>query len=114
MTYYAAPGVLKSATRAYTFEDIEKVVCEYYKIDRDTLYEPCRKHRIVLARQIMSFFAIEFLTMGTKELGQRMKRHHSTMITSRDTIKGYIGYDNAFAAEIDSMRKLITEARFDN
>lgn len=112
MTYYAAPGVLKSATRAYTFEEIEKTVCEYYSVDLSSVYQKCRRTEVVLCRQIIAYFALEFLKIGVKKVGELVKRNYTTVVYCRIAVNNYIDTDPIFKSEIEELRKRIKEARF--
>lgn len=111
MTYYAAPGIVRTK-KVNTFEDIENVVCDHYSIPIDGLYEPGRKREYVLCRSVIAFFALEILEMTVVAIGKKMSRHYTSIINYRKNVYNQIRHEESFRNEIEALRLKIQEAKY--
>ena len=60
---------VKNTKREVSIDYIQKVVCEYFQMDVETLQSKTRKRHIVQARQLAMFFAKKFTKASLPVLG---------------------------------------------
>lgn len=114
MTYYSAPGIVRQKERAYRFEDVEGAVCKYYGFTPDQVYRRDRREEVVICRHVIAFLAVEFLSMGTKGIGERMgKRDHTTVVNSRKAVAGMLATREEMREDIAALRERIKMAPYE-
>ncbi|MBX2985797.1 MAG: chromosomal replication initiator protein DnaA [Bacteroidia bacterium] len=101
-------NLVKNAAREISIDFIQKVVCDYYNIDVDTVKSKTRKREIVQARQIAMFFAKDFTKASLKNIGSHFGgRDHSTVIHACQTVNDLIDTDKKFRYDVDELQKRI-------
>ena len=69
---------------------IISVVCEYYGVRKEDLWDKCRKRKVSIARQISMYLLREIKQVYFCDISAIFNRHHSTAIYAYDTIVGLI------------------------
>jgi chromosomal replication initiator protein len=101
-------NLVKNAAREISIELIQKVVCDYYNINVDTVKSKTRKREIVQARQIAMYFAKDFTKASLKNIGSHFgNRDHSTVIHACQTVNDLMDTDKKFRYDVDELQKRI-------
>jgi chromosomal replication initiator protein len=80
--------IIRDRTVNITFEMIEKVVCDYYKLSLNDLKGKSRKQELALARQIAMFLGKTLTNSSFKTIGLHFGgRDHSTVIHAVNAIE---------------------------
>ncbi len=90
-----------------SIKEIVKVVCSFYNIEEDHLYEKTRRKEVLKPRQIAMFilredFNISYPTIGLKLGG----RDHTTVMHSYEKIKTDMKNDLSLMQEVDQIRAM--------
>lgn len=74
-----------------THDQIIKIVCEYYGIDKETILKKTRKREIVQARQIAMYFTKEFTRLSLANIGLYIgEKDHATVLHACKTVNNLI------------------------
>jgi chromosomal replication initiator protein len=91
-----------------TIDQIQKIVCEHYKISEDLLRDKTRKQEIALARQIAMYLSKELTRSSLKAIGLHFGgRDHTTVIHSINCITELKSTDEKFKRELEDIRKKV-------
>ncbi|MDO4319745.1 MAG: chromosomal replication initiator protein DnaA [Bacteroidales bacterium] len=89
------------------FEMVTQAVCDYFKIEADTLFTKSRKREISDARQIVMYMAKKHVNMSYKTIGTKLGRTHATVIYACRNIDERIPIDKDLRDAIDSINRSI-------
>ena len=88
-------------------KEIVKVVCDFYSIDEDHVYEKTRRKEILKPRQVAMFILREDFNISYPTIGQKLGgRDHTTVMHSCDKIKEDMKNDLSLMQEIDRIRAM--------
>ena len=93
-----------------TIDRVQKVVCEYFNITRDTLISKSRKRQIVQARQIAMYMIRNFIsncslsTIGA-ELGGK---DHATVLHACSTVSDLMETDKSFKQYVSDIESILS------
>ena len=73
--------------RLVSHKDVIREVSKFYNIPIDVVFQKTRKQKFVSARQIVMYLLREDLNLSYSEIGNKIKRDHTTVIHSCDKIK---------------------------
>jgi chromosomal replication initiator protein len=96
-----------------SIDKVEKVVCEYFNITRDTLLSKSRKRQIVQARQIAMYMSRNLIsncslsTIGA-ELGGK---DHATVLHACTTVSDLMSTDRTFKQYVTDIEKMLVPGR---
>ena len=84
-----------------------KVVCDFYSIDEDSVYEKTRRKEVVKPRQIAMFILREDFNISYPTIGQKLGgRDHTTVMHSCEKVKIDIKNDLSLMQEVDQIRAM--------
>lgn len=92
-----------------TIERVQKVVCDYFNLTRDTLLSKSRKRQIVQARQIAMYMSRNLIsncslsTIGT-EIGGK---DHATVLHACTTVSDLMSTDKTFRQYVNDIEKML-------
>ena len=95
-----------------TIDDVQKVVCEYFNISRETLVSKSRKRQIVQARQIAMYMSRSLInncslaTIGSKIGG----KDHATVLHACNTVSDLITIDKTFKRYVSDIQQMLVPA----
>ena len=88
-----------------TFERIERIVCNYYKINPKSLGLKTRKREVVITRQLCHFFSMENKLGSLKTVGLRFgQKDHATVLHSCKTIDNLRETDKSFRKKFEEIK----------
>lgn len=91
-----------------TIRQIQRVVCEWFGMDSDTLTSYSRLVRISRPRQIAMYLACDMTESSTPKIGEMFGgRDHSTVIHARQTITKLMKADAGVRGVITAIRQEI-------
>lgn len=97
--------------RNLTVEDIQKEVCDYYKMPDDMMRAKTRKKEVALARQIAMYLAKKLTKHSLKTIGLHFGgRDHTTVIHAIDAIEKLMQTDMQVKAEVDVLKQRLSVA----
>lgn len=97
--------LIKEARVQLTVEQIQQIVCEYFRIPEDLVRARTRKREVVQARQVAMYFSKQFTKHSLKTIGLHFGgRDHSTVIHANQSVKNQIETDPSFRTVIEEIR----------
>lgn len=88
-------------------KEVVKIVCSFYNIEEDYVYEKTRRKEVVKPRQIAMFILREDFNISYPTIGQKLGgRDHTTVMHSYDKIKVDIKNDLSLMQEVDQIRAM--------
>ncbi|MEK7460472.1 MAG: chromosomal replication initiator protein DnaA [Patescibacteria group bacterium] len=88
-------------------KDVVKVICGFYNIEEDHLYEKTRRKEVLKPRQIAMFILREDFNISYPTIGQKLGgRDHTTVMHSCDKIKTDMKNDLSLMQEVDQIRAM--------
>jgi len=98
---------LVSATkREITIDNIQKMVCDFYKIPIDLMHSKTRKREIVQARQVSMFFSKNLTKASLASIGSHIGgKDHATVLHACKTVNNLIDTDKHFRGQITELEK---------
>ena len=88
-------------------EDIQKTICQYYKIDLLTLKSRSRRKEICYPRSLAIYLCREFTTHSLKVIGNAFKRKHPVILHHYGKVKKAMKFDNVLRNEVDFFTQII-------
>lgn len=112
VTIELAKGVLKDlslgAKRNLSIEEIQRIVCDHYKIPEDLIRAKNRKKEIALARQISMYLSKRVTTHSLKTIGLHFGgRDHSTVVHAIQSIEESRKNDKAIKDDVSVLERKI-------
>lgn len=88
-------------------KEIVKVICNFYNIEEDHLYEKTRRKEVLKPRQIAMFILREDFNISYPTIGQKLGgRDHTTVMHSCDKVKNDMRNDLSLMQEVDQIRAM--------
>jgi chromosomal replication initiator protein len=97
--------LIKETRVSLGVEQIQQVVCEYFRIQEDLVRARTRKREVVQARQVAMYFSKLYTKHSLKTIGLKFGgRDHSTVIHGVQSVENQIETDQRFCEIIDELR----------
>jgi len=92
-----------------TIDKVQKVVCEYFNINKDTLLSKTRKRQIVQARQIAMFMSRNLITnCSLSTIGSELGgKDHATVLHACTTVSDLMSTDKTFKQYVTDIENLL-------
>ena len=88
-------------------KEIVKVVCDFYNVEEDHVYEKTRRKEVLKPRQIAMFILREDFNISYPTIGQKLGgRDHTTVMHSCEKVKIDMQSDLSLIQEIDQIRAM--------
>lgn len=114
MNYMSVPGISKQFRKGNNPQFIDDVivdtVCNYFGISFEQLVEINRTRKRTYVRQIAMYFLEKYTGLTLKAIGQKLSRDHTTVVHSKDLIKGLIDVDDNVRTEVAIIKDKIIDA----
>ncbi|MCG3153763.1 MAG: Chromosomal replication initiator protein DnaA [bacterium] len=95
--------------RNLTVEDIQKEVCEYYKLPEDMMRAKTRKKEVALARQIAMYLAKKLTKHSLKTIGLHFGgRDHTTVIHAIEQVETMMEADSQIKSEVEVLKQRLS------
>jgi len=89
-----------------TIEQIQKTVCEYFKINHELFLSSSRKRELVQARQIAMFLSRNLTNNSLSTIGSLTgRRDHATVLHAYNTVCDLIDTDKSFRKYVTDIEK---------
>lgn len=90
-----------------SIKEIVTVICNFYNIEEDYVYEKTRRKEVVKPRQIAMFILREDFNISYPTIGQKLGgRDHTTVMHSCDKVKNDMKNDLSLMQEVDQIRAM--------
>lgn len=87
-----------------TKEGIVDVVCDYFKIEPDSIQKNTKKREIVVARQVSMYLCKKLTNDSLSTIGKYLgNRNHSTVVYACRAVEGLIETDPKFAESVQAI-----------
>jgi len=98
--------------QSLTVDNIRNIVCEFYNISIEVVYNKTSNPAIVKPRQIIQYFAYKLLFLSNKSIGEQTGgKSHATIIHSKETVNNMIDTNKQYKKEIEEIEKLLKEIK---
>lgn len=99
---------ISNTSKKVSIDQIQKIICDYFKISAEQIQSKTRKRDIVQARQLAMYFAKEYTGASLANIGARIgQRDHATVLHACRTIKNLSETDKMFKYYIKDLQKKI-------
>jgi chromosomal replication initiator protein len=100
--------LLKAHDRRVTIDEIQRRVCEHYKIRATDMASPRRARNIARPRQVAMYLAKVLTSRSLPEIGRKFgNRDHTTVMHAVARIGELMERDPVFAEEVDLLRQML-------
>ncbi|MCR5003507.1 MAG: chromosomal replication initiator protein DnaA [Bacteroidales bacterium] len=95
-----------------TMDKVQKTICDYFNITRDTLLSKSRKRQIVQARQIAMYLSRNLITnCSLSTIGAEMGgKDHATVLHACTTVTDLIKTDKTFRQYVNDIQAMLVPA----
>ncbi len=95
-----------------TIDKVQRVVCDYFNITRDTLLSKSRKRQIVQARQIAMYMSRTLINCSLSTIGSEIGgKDHATVLHACTTVTDLMSTDKAFKQYVTDIEKILAPIR---
>ena len=94
-----------------SLEDIIKLICRYYRLDRDSLRSKSRKRLYSNARNIYVYLARKHTDKPLTEIARAINRTHSTAIYAFEKIKKELKGNSEIKKQVLFLDSKVSEVR---
>ena len=95
-----------------TIDKVQKVVCDYFNITRDTLLSKTRKRQIVQARQIAMYMSRNLINCSLSTIGAEIGgKDHATVLHACTTVNDLMSTDKTFKQYVTDIEKMLVPTR---
>jgi chromosomal replication initiator protein len=89
-------------------KEVVKIVCDFYNIDEDSIYNKTRRKEIVKPRQVIMYILREDFNISFPSIGDKLGgRDHTTVIHSYEKIKDDVKRNVLLSEEISRLRTML-------
>ena len=92
-----------------SMDGIQKLICQYFKIDPMMLQSKSRKKIHAYPRNIYVYLCRNCTSSTLEDIGRSIKRNHSTIIYSSEVIERKIKIDNMVRNQVKFLKEKIRE-----
>jgi len=91
-----------------TIDRVQKVVCDYFNISRDSLLSKSRKRQIVQARQIAMYLSRNLINCSLSTIGSEIGgKDHATVLHACSTVSDLMSTDKSFRQYVNDIEKML-------
>jgi chromosomal replication initiator protein len=92
-----------------TIEDIQKIVCKYFKIEIKELKSKSRKKVIAYPRSTAIYLCRKYTDNSLESIGRSFNRNHSTILYDYEKIRKNINIDESMRKEVEFLCRKIED-----
>ncbi len=92
-----------------SLDHIQKIVCQYYKVEPSILRSKSRKKMHSFPRNMYIYLCRNYSTATLEEIGKSINRNHSTIIYSTESIERKIKLDKKIKNQADFLNQKIKD-----
>ncbi|MBN2813239.1 MAG: chromosomal replication initiator protein DnaA [Bacteroidales bacterium] len=98
--------LIKNTKREVSIDYIQKVVCNYFDVQVDSLQSKTRKREIVQARQVAMYFSKNLTKSSLATIGSQIGgKDHATVLHACKTVNNLVETDKQFKTQIEEIEK---------
>ena len=91
-----------------TIDKVQKTVCDYFNISKDTLLSKSRKRQIVQARQIAMYMSRTLVGCSLSIIGTELGgKDHATVLHACNTVSDLMSTDKSFKQYVSDIEKML-------
>ena len=95
-----------------TIDKVQKMVCDYFNITRDTLLSKSRKRQIVQARQIAMYLSRNLVGCSLSTIGTELGgKDHATVLHACTTVSDLMSTDRTFRQYVNDIEGMLVQVR---
>lgn len=95
-----------------TIDKVQKTVCDYFSITRDTLLSKSRKRQIVQARQIAMYISRQLINCSLSTIGMETGgKDHATVLHACNTVSDLMSTNKTFKQYVTDIEKMLVPVR---
>lgn len=89
-----------------SFKTIFKEVCKYYGVSMLDVISPRRNMKIVMARHIVAYIALQHTKLSTGQVASLLARDHSTIVYARQRMETLMENETVKSVVLEIKRRL--------
>lgn len=112
MAEHVTENIVGEQDSDITIDKVQKAVCEYFNITRDTLLSKSRKRQIVQARQIAMYVSRNLINCSLSTIGAETGgKDHATVLHACTTVSDLMTIDKNFRQYVTDIEKMLVPVR---
>ncbi len=90
--------------KTISIQYIQKLVCDYFRLDANDIQTKSRKREVVQARQIAMYLSRKYTKNSLSSIGEQIgKRDHATVLYACNAVSDLLKFDKSFRQSLDSI-----------
>jgi chromosomal replication initiator protein len=98
-------------SKAITIENIQILVCKYYKLTKEELLSRSRKRAIAQPRQIAMFLSRRYTDHSLQAIGRRFNRYHATTLHAVGVVERHIRENSPIQKQVTFLSEKLESGR---
>ncbi len=96
--------IVEVADKTITIQSIQKLVCDYYRLEANDIQTKSRKREVVQARQIAMYLSRKYTKNSLSSIGEQIgKRDHATVLYACNAVNDLLKYDKSFRQSLETI-----------
>ncbi len=91
-------------------EDIQRLICDNYRLQREELLGRSRRKQVVKARNLAIYLCRQYLQRSLPELGRAFRRSHSTILHALESVERERRISAAMAEELAYLEQCLQKS----
>lgn len=96
--------IVDVADKTITIQSIQKLVCDYYRLEASDIQTKSRKREVVQARQIAMYLSRKYTKNSLSSIGEQIgHRDHATVLYACNAVTDLLKYDKSFRQSLETI-----------
>jgi chromosomal replication initiation ATPase DnaA len=94
---------------AYIKDYVQKMICNYFKVNWDIVKGACREQHYIDARWAYAYIMVVIYGQSFSKTGKDVDKDHTAIMYAVEKVKGYIYMKTEYAKTISELIKMLPE-----
>jgi chromosomal replication initiator protein len=100
--------IVNVADRVVSIQSIQKMVCDYYRLDTKDIQTKSRRREVVQARQIAMYLSRKYTKNSLSTIGEQIgNRDHATVLYACKAVTDLLKYDKSFRQSVENIESAL-------
>lgn len=101
--------IVNVADRVVSIQSIQKMVCDYYRLDTKDIQTKSRRREVVQARQIAMYLSRKYTKNSLSTIGEQIgNRDHATVLYACKAVADLLKYDKSFRQSVENIESALS------
>lgn len=96
--------IVSVSSHSITIESIQRLVCDYYRLEPKDIQTKSRRREVVQARQIAMYLSRKYTKNSLSSIGEQIgNRDHATVLYACNAVNDLLKYDKSFRTSLEAI-----------